>query len=302
MGVIRGTSIVAVASSSVITVPFPSGSVVGDQALLFAGHADAVTEPAGWSNIQNTFGGANWAGQTCTKTLSSGDISAGSAVLTAGGTADGVGAMLVVKGANAGVLRENHPARFGVGSNAVSVTTSAAVQSADLSVYFGSNRANSADTVDHGTQYGQVTTGNIGAGCLYAAYPSPAGLTTVQFQYPTAGTGNYEMIVVMEITRIPVPAGIVVEPQIDCPTGVNGQFVRFRLRGFAGTVPQTTGSGNLAEVTATLDSGSIDQNLIPNTSITPAGTFYTAEIWSNGRITASGNFILTGDVDLSTLL
>ena len=300
MGVIRGTSIVAVASSSVIAVPFPAGSVTGDQAYLFGGHADAVTAPAGWTNIQNTFGGANWAGQTCTKTLSAGDV--GSAVMTAGGTADGIGAMLVIRGANAGVVREFHPARFGVGSNAISVTTSAAVQSADLAVYFGSNRGNSADTVDHGTQYGQVTTGNIGSGCLYAAYPSPAGATTIQFLYPTAGSGNYEMILIVEISRTPVSPGIILEPQIDCPTGVNNEFVRFRLRNFAGSVPQTTGSGNLAEVTGTLDAGSIDQNLIPNTSITPAGTFYTTEIWSNGRITASGNATLTGDADLSTLL
>ncbi len=100
----------------------------------------------------------------------------------------------------------------------------------------------------------------------------------------------------------PVPAGVISEAQIDSyPAGVNNQFVRFRLRGFAGQVPRTTG-GFLATVTAMLGSGSLSQSLIPNTSISPAGTTYTCEIWSNGRITSSGNITLTASGDLSTLL
>lgn len=91
---------------------------------------------------------------------------------------------------------------------------------------------------------------------------------------------------------------ILAESQVDAyPTGVNNSFVRFHLRGFAGFVPQA--SGSLITVTATLNSGSISQQLVPNNIITPSTTFYTCEQWSNGRITSSANYIFTANVDLS---
>lgn len=97
-------------------------------------------------------------------------------------------------------------------------------------------------------------------------------------------------------------AGIIVETQIDSyPAGAGNSFVRFRLRNFAGSVPTATASTTVT-ITATLDSGSISQALIPNSVILPATTFYTIEIWSNGRITSSGNITITASGDLSTLL
>jgi hypothetical protein len=221
MGVIRGTSIVATPSTNSLVVPFPAGCQVGDQAILFAGHPNALTAPAGWSNLQNTFGGANWAGQTCQKTLTAGDIAAGSATVTAGGGAgDGVAAMLVINSANAGTVRETDAARNGTGSNAVQITTSANVLSTDFSIYFGSNGANSLDTVSRGTQYQQATagSGHTASGCLYAELPAPKGATTVTFNYPTAGFGNYEVIVVVQITNPPAPG-------LDCAVSTSGTTV-----------------------------------------------------------------------------
>ena len=94
--------------------------------------------------------------------------------------------------------------------------------------------------------------------------------------------------------------GVIAEPQIDAyPPGVNNEFVRFRLRG-AGSNPQF--SGYTVLITGTLDSGSIAQTLIPNTAITPSGSFYTIELWSNGRIVSSANVTISTSGDLSTLL
>jgi hypothetical protein len=98
--------------------------------------------------------------------------------------------------------------------------------------------------------------------------------------------------------------GIIAETQIDAyPSGGTSSFVRFRLRNFAGSVPQAIlPASALVTITGTLSAGSISQSLIPNSAIIPGGTFYTIELWSNGRITSSANVTITASGDLSTLL
>lgn len=95
-------------------------------------------------------------------------------------------------------------------------------------------------------------------------------------------------------------AGIIVEPQIDAfPAGVSNEFVRFRLRGIVGPAQF---SGSSVTVTATLDAGTISQQIIPNSIVSPSGSFYTVEFWSNGRVVTSENLTITTGGDLSTLL
>jgi hypothetical protein len=85
---------------------------------------------------------------------------------------------------------------------------------------------------------------------------------------------------------------------------LGGDFVRFRLRGFNGQVPQVRdNSAVIAEtiIDAFPDSvGDISQALWQNSSIAPAATFYTVEVWANGRITSSRNFIITCPWSLNT--
>ena len=45
--------------------------------------------------------------------------------------------------------------------------------------------------------------------------------------------------------------------------------------------------------------GVISQVLTTNTSISPTNTFYTAELWNQGRVLSSGNYIFNGNTDLS---
>jgi hypothetical protein len=98
--------------------------------------------------------------------------------------------------------------------------------------------------------------------------------------------------------------GVIAATQIDAyPPGGNASFVRFRLRGFAGFVPRAPLPATvIVTITAALGTGTISQNIIPNTVIYPSGTFYTIEAWSNGRVTASANVTITASADLSTLL
>lgn len=95
-------------------------------------------------------------------------------------------------------------------------------------------------------------------------------------------------------------SGIIDEQQIDAPTGVGNNFVRFRLRGVSAGVPRWAGTP--VTVTGTVDGGSISQSIIPNSAITPVGSFYTIEMWANGRITSSANATINSSVDLSNLI
>ena len=88
--------------------------------------------------------------------------------------------------------------------------------------------------------------------------------------------------------------------------GLQGSsFVRFRLRNFSGFVPRILSSSII--VPTYFDSfpdanGNISQDLVGNDSIFPISTFYTVEFFNQGRITASGNYIISGagPFDLNT--
>lgn len=74
-------------------------------------------------------------------------------------------------------------------------------------------------------------------------------------------------------------------------------FVRFRLRGFSGMVPRVNGTAIIAETTRDVfpdASGNISTTLWANDSISPANTFYSVDWFDQGRIVATGNYIITG--------
>lgn len=80
-------------------------------------------------------------------------------------------------------------------------------------------------------------------------------------------------------------------------------FIRFRLRNFAGFIPQVTGYSVPCETQIDAfpnSSGLISQAIVPNADISPSTTFYTVEYWNNGRITSSGNYIINGATNLNT--
>lgn len=74
-------------------------------------------------------------------------------------------------------------------------------------------------------------------------------------------------------------------------------FVRFRLRNFSGMVPRVNGTAIIAETTRDVfpdASGNISTTLWANDSISPANTFYSVDWFDQGRIVATGNYIITG--------
>lgn len=103
---------------------------------------------------------------------------------------------------------------------------------------------------------------------------------------------------------------ITVTATLQDPSGTALQgnaFVRFRLRNFAGYVPQISGTSILCETqydAVPNGSGMISQTLWGNSNIVPfsadSTTYYTVEFWNNGRITSSGNYIFDGNTNLNT--
>jgi len=80
-------------------------------------------------------------------------------------------------------------------------------------------------------------------------------------------------------------------------------FVRFKLRNFSGFVPRVTGTAIVAETQIDSfpnGSGLVSQVLWGNSDLTPSTTFYTVEFWDQGRITSSGNYLITANTNLGT--
>jgi hypothetical protein len=80
-------------------------------------------------------------------------------------------------------------------------------------------------------------------------------------------------------------------------------FIKFRLRNFTGFVPQVVGTSLIVEDTIDAypnPAGVISQVLTCNTAISPVNTFYTCEMWNQGRIVSSANYIFNGNTSLNT--
>jgi hypothetical protein len=192
---IRGTGIQASSASS-YTVSWPSGTVAGDLALLLCGHGWNASAPTGWTTNDNQSGSA-WNGAVFSKTLTSSDITAGSVTVSFAGSFDGVVAIVTFVGGTAGI-RETDAQRNGSGASVIVLASSTAVLDTDTAVYFASNRAASDDFVDRGTFRRAANDGSAASGCLYTEAIASAGRVGAQFCYPSAGTGNYQAMVIVK--------------------------------------------------------------------------------------------------------
>ena len=84
---------------------------------------------------------------------------------------------------------------------------------------------------------------------------------------------------------------------------LGNSFIRFRLRNFTGSVPQVSGTCVIVEDTIDAypsPAGAISQILTCNTAISPVNTFYSCEMWNQGRIISSANYIFNANTSLNT--
>jgi hypothetical protein len=192
---LRGTAIQA-ANATNFTVTWPTGTISGDLAIIYIGHALAVnTLGGGWAELFNQ-SGSNWGGAIFSKILSPAEITAGSVVVSASGGFNGVVAIATFIGNTAGI-RETVASRNGTGAASVPLSTSSGIVTTDILLMFGSNRASSVDTISVGVQQ-QVADDGTASGALYFLSPASAGVNNVNFLYATAGAGNMQGIVVVK--------------------------------------------------------------------------------------------------------
>jgi hypothetical protein len=193
---IRGTGIQASVASS-YTVSWPTGTLAGDLAVIcYGGGCNVGTTPTGWTVNQTTGNTSGFGGTVLSKTLTSGDITAGSVAVPTLCNFDGTIAIVTFVGGTAGIREVDFSLPGAVSSQ--NVSTSSAALNSDTAIYFGSNRGASTDTVNRGTLQRQANNGGAASGCLYTEAIAASGVVTATFSYSSAGSGSYQAIVVVK--------------------------------------------------------------------------------------------------------
>lgn len=202
---IRASAIQKNASAGSHTLAFPAGTAAGDYAVIFygGGFGDAnITLPATalWNTYQQA--ATNWGGTIFTKLLTAADITAGQVTITPSGTFDSVSAIVIFTGA---AQVRNEILQTAPRTKAIQAPGTAATSSTQASIYksaddcvliFASNRANSVNTSNYGTLRNTVSAAN-GSAAIYAEEAPAAGGNTVTLSYTVAGTGRFELILIV---------------------------------------------------------------------------------------------------------
>jgi hypothetical protein len=173
--VIRGSSFAASIGSS-YSVALPAGSQVGDFTLLFAASGFAPSVPTGWTSVIGTAINI-FEGFVASKTLTLGDIATVMVTVAATGSYDGGIALVTFVGATGGV-RE--------GAHGVSITSSNAILSTDVAIYWDGNRGGSGTgpTITPSSGFASTLQSGSTTNARYALadQPMPGGVISVVFQ------------------------------------------------------------------------------------------------------------------------
>lgn len=204
MASIRGTDIQAANASSYV-IPWPSGTLAGDLAVIMGGHAWPINAPSGWATNDNQSTGSAWLGAVFSKILTAADITAGSVTVTTGGGFNGVFGIVTLVGSTGIYILPVVSQRNGTGSSSISLIAPSG-SSGIPGIYWGSNRGASTNTVDRGTQQRQINDGSAASGCIYTEAGSPPSATSTFF-YSTPGSGNYQALIIVASSVTPTGAG-----------------------------------------------------------------------------------------------
>lgn len=190
----RASSIQYANNTSTSVFPFPTGSVSGDTCVVFAGNGWNVNTPSGWTSLDNLVG-TNVNGAVFYKTLTSGDITTGSVTITYAGTYYGIVAGFTLIGAPTS-FRTPATQRNSTGATSHTLTTDTTPVSYDIAIYFGMARVATSPTVSVGAQLQQSNNANA-SGVLAWRKLTASGADSATFSYPSAGSGDYQAIVIV---------------------------------------------------------------------------------------------------------
>lgn len=192
---IRGTSS-QTANTTTITIAWPSGTVAGDAVFIFVSAQNTITSPSGWTVVFNSGAASFWQdGAVFERVMTSGDISAGSVVITTAGTGGIVAAIVAYVGALVGI-QENPNNWNNATTAAVDTTTSGSVGSSDQALIWGSARTSTSPTCSIGVLAQAVNNGSSAGGALYT-YSPPGGSFTATFSYSGYSPSGYFQIIVI---------------------------------------------------------------------------------------------------------
>lgn len=193
------------------TVPLPSGTAVGDFVLIWLSDGNSPSLPTGWTLVDFA-NGAGIAGIIMKKTMTSGDISAGSVVVPfSGGAAIGPSyGIASVVGATTSGVREHPFAIDFTGAHTHTLSTSGAVLASDLGFFFGAVRCHfSSISISIGTLIGDAN--NDTSGGFYSDASLAGGVNTAIFNYGTCGGATTSsMVILIDATPPPSTATFVI--------------------------------------------------------------------------------------------
>jgi hypothetical protein len=188
---IRGSSITSSSAAS-YTVSFPGGSAAGDLAVLMFGGGFGADAPSGWTAMDEQEG-SNFNGLVCQKTLSAGDISTGSVVLTPAGTFNSVVAIIVF--ASGATITQVKGYRDGTGGSVTCLTSDSGTKTNEMVLGFAAVRAASNVTQSLTTSVQSVNAASASGSLYRGTAASNAGVTD-RAAYSTGGAWYHCLFVV----------------------------------------------------------------------------------------------------------
>jgi hypothetical protein len=202
---IRGSNAQITVSGFTFSVNLPTGTLAGDFALLYALEPSGnATVPTGWTEIDADFPIA-W---VASKILTSTDITAGSVTISGAISGYALAQIVTFIGPTGGV-REVRGTGNGssTGNFTETVTTSSAVLSTDVGIYFAGAGITSGGSV-------VVSPGNVLQNPMSAALATgiiadqsmPGGVTSVLFTYTDVNTVSAQHVVIVEGVSSGVPS------------------------------------------------------------------------------------------------
>ena len=192
--VIRGSNSQTSTTTS-LTIALPSGTQAGDFALLFVSNGHPPSVPSGWTVLYSE-SVIIQEGYAASKTLTSGDISAGSVTVSSG--AFNMIAQIVTFVGPTGGVRETDAATVAGGVVSQSQTTSGAVLSTDTGIFFSTSRTNSGGSIsiNPGTVLQSTSVSGTSFSVL-ASQAMAAGASTVNFSYVTTAAA-FQVVVIVQ--------------------------------------------------------------------------------------------------------
>jgi hypothetical protein len=199
---LRGTDIVDVNNANNVTVPFPTGTIAGDLAIVAANHAWNINTPAGWTSLSN-LAGSNTNGGCFYKYLDAADITAGSINFSFGGTYYGVAAIATYDSAGIQSITLVHDERTSGGLANAPFTATGGETYYSYFIY-GGTRDNGLVTFDIAAV--AETFNNSDRSAALGIYtPTTGGAIAEVINWAASGGGTYGVSVVIKGTPGSVP-------------------------------------------------------------------------------------------------